>query len=191
MMTNAPRPPYSDEQMERLDAATELIARTGATNLQFGFLHDDVPVCDAEWYATASYQGTRIICENKRHPIEAIEGLATRLLTGAQCQKCKRLITLNPMGAYAADSRLLDGTKWSAEEQIAAGLCLWVRVGRHWVGCEDGRNEQRDDDSVDSMIQKLTEFVSEYMEQTSANRGKKTKVRKGNTRRMKRPKKKR
>jgi len=186
-MTDA-RSPYSDEQRDRLDAATELIGRTGARNIQFGYLHDDVPVCDAAWYATASYEGTRIICENKSHPIEAIEGLATRLLTGAQCQKCKRLITLNPMGAYAADSRLLDGTKWSAEEQAAAGLCLWVRIGRQWVGCDDERNERRDDDSVDSMVQKLAEFVSEYMEKTSANRGKKTKARRGNTRRVKRKK---
>ena len=32
----------------------------------------------------------------------------------------------------------LDGTQWSAQEQAAAGVCVWHRDGRTWRrGCED------------------------------------------------------
>lgn len=184
---DAPRQPCSEDQQNRLDAAVELIGRTGATNLNFGYLHDDVPTYDAAWYATASYRGTRIICENKSHPIEAIEGLAIRLLTGAQCQKCKRLITLNPLGAYAHDSRLLNGTEWSAEDQAAAGVCLWVREGRHWIGCDD---KYSDNDSIDEMLREIREYVSTANGGNTTNRGRKTSTMRNSSRRLKRKKKK-
>lgn len=117
-------------------AAFELIGRTGATSLQIGFLHDDVPMEEAAWWAHAQYKGSRITVENKTSPLEAAEGLARRLLTGGQCTHCRKLITLSDF-AVARDAILVDGTTWTQEQQAAAGLCRWRRTGRTWKrGCE-------------------------------------------------------
>lgn len=118
-------------------AAVDLVSRTGAKGIQIGYLHDDVPVEEASWYATAQYKGTRITCEDQPHPVMAAEGLARRLLTGAKCAHCGALVTLDEAGAYAKDATLLDGTPWLVEQQQAAGLCRWWRDGRVWRrGCE-------------------------------------------------------
>ena len=117
-------------------AAVELVGRTGAKNLQIGFLHDDVPSEQAAWYAHAQYQGTRITVENKASPLEAAEGLARQLLAGGQCTHCKKVITLSD-SAIARDKILIGGVRWSKEAQVAAGLCRWRRAGKTWKrGCE-------------------------------------------------------
>lgn len=125
---------------DALMAAVDLVRRTGAAGIEIGYLHDDVPVEEAAWYAHAQYRGTRIICENQRSPVDAAEGLARQLLTGAKCMHCGRLVTLDLAGAYAHDAVLLDGTSWSAAQQVAAGVCYWHRDGRVWRrGCEQRR----------------------------------------------------
>lgn len=100
---------------DALLAAAALVGRTGARNLEIGYLHDDVPVHEAGWYAHAQYKGTRVIEEDHRGPIEAVEALARRLLDGGQCAHCKQTVTLT------------DG-----------GGCRWTRMGRQWRrGCAD------------------------------------------------------
>lgn len=122
---------------EALTAGVDLVGRTGATELEIGYLHHGVPVEDAAWWAQARYKGARLTVEDHRDPVAAVEALAVRLLTGAQCQHCHRLVCLDDAGAMAHDSTLLDGRKWSTEEQAAAGLCNWRRVGPKWIrGCE-------------------------------------------------------
>lgn len=119
-------------------AAVDLVGRAGAEGFEIGFLHDDVPVEDAGWYAHAQYRGTRIIEEDHRGPTEAAEALARRLLTGAKC-RCGRLVALSDGGAVAfPGARMADGSTWSGAEIEAAGQCRWTRQGRRWVrGCED------------------------------------------------------
>jgi hypothetical protein len=73
--------PPMDE--DALLAAVELVGRTGAKGFQIGFVHDDVPVAEAGWYAYAQYKGARVTAEDKAGPIEAAEALARQLLTGA------------------------------------------------------------------------------------------------------------
>lgn len=123
---------------DALRAAVELVGRTGATSFEIGYLHEDVPVEEAAWYAHAQYKGARITVENKASPVEAAEGLARRLLAGAQCQHCRKLVTLSDAGAMARDTVLTNGTRWTAEQQAAAGgLCRWRRMGSTWKrGCE-------------------------------------------------------
>lgn len=95
-------------------AATDLIARTGATETQFGYLHEGVPFEKAGWYAYAQYKGTRVIVEDQPGPIEAIEALARKLLQGGLCTHCSQIITL------------ADGPG-----------CRYRRMGNRWVrGCE-------------------------------------------------------
>jgi hypothetical protein len=120
-------------------ATVDLVGRTGATGLDIGYLHDDVPPDQADWYASVQYKGARIIVERQRGPIEALEELGKRLLTGAQCHHCKGLVALSPFGALAFNSTLADGRRWTVEDAKKAPQCLWKREGRHWVGgCATG-----------------------------------------------------
>lgn len=127
-----------DFDMDAAVAATELVGRTGAKGLEFGYLHDDVPIAEAAWYAFARYKGARIIEENHVGPVEALEALAKRILTGAKCQHCGGLVALSDHGALAyAASTLLDGTPWNIEQTRDARQCRWRRAGRTWKrGCE-------------------------------------------------------
>ncbi len=125
---------------DALIAAIDLVGRAGAREFQVGYLHDDVPVAEADWYAHAQYRGRRIIVEHHAGPVEAAEALALRILTGAKCNHCQALVALNDDGAFAyASAEMADGTSWTAEEAAAAGQCRWRRVGRRWVrGCDGG-----------------------------------------------------
>lgn len=122
---------------DRVVAALDLVRRTGASELQFGYLHEDVPVDEADWWAHAQYQGARIMVEEHIGPEEALEALAQRLLTGAKCAHCGGLVALSDKGAWAWPGLMADGTSWSEDEIRRAGQCRWRRVGSEWVrGCE-------------------------------------------------------
>jgi hypothetical protein len=113
-------------------AAADLVGRAGAREFEIGYLHDDVPVEEAGWYANAKYRGTRITEENHRGPTEAAEALARRILTGARC-RCGKLVALSDDGAVAFDNvTMADGSKWSAKKARKAGQCRWTRVGKRW-----------------------------------------------------------
>lgn len=117
-------------------ACADLVGRTGATAFQIGYLHDDVPVEQAGWFAHAQFRGARISVEDHRGPVEAAEALCRRLLTGAKC-RCGRLVALSDEGAIAFDGHLADGSRWTTEQAAAAGQCRWRRMGPRWVrGCE-------------------------------------------------------
>lgn len=119
------------------EACLELVGRTGARNLEIGYLHDDVPVEQAGWYAHAQYRGARITIENRHGPSQALEALARRLLTGAKCNGCGKLVALSSDGAaFYPDGHLIDGTPWDEGQIRAAGQCRWVLAGTRWeMGC--------------------------------------------------------
>jgi len=135
----------ADLDQDALDAALALIPRTGAKHLEIGYLHDDVPMAEAGWYATATYQGAKIITEDHKGPVEAAEALARQLLTGAMCTHCHGLIALSDLGAtvYPRAART-DGSTWTDAEVQAvrdAPQCRYRRMGNRWVrGCETGPN---------------------------------------------------
>jgi len=123
---------------DAVKACADLVGRTGATSFECGYLHENVPVAEAGWYAAAMFKGGRITAEDKASPEQACDALAARLLSGAQCQHCGKLVTMNPAGAVARDATLVDGRKWSAAEQAEAGLCYWTRTGARWErGCKE------------------------------------------------------
>lgn len=120
-------------------ACADLAGRSGATKFEVGYLHDNVPACEAGWYAHAMYKGARISIDDQRGPVEACDALARRLLEGARCAHCHALVTLSDAGAVARDAAMADGTRWTAREQAKAGLCRWRRMGPRWArGCESG-----------------------------------------------------
>jgi hypothetical protein len=125
---------------DALIACVELVGRTGATKFEIGYLNDEDDPCfakhGAQWWAHAEYRGQRIISEDHPGPVEAADGLARKLLTGAKC-KCGALVSLSDDGAVFTSGRMVDGSTWTAEEAEAAGQCRWSRHGRHWRrGCE-------------------------------------------------------
>jgi hypothetical protein len=89
------------DEGEAIAAACELIGRTGARALEIGFLHDDVPIEDAAWWAHAQYRGGRVTVEGKRSPGHALDALLVRLLDGATCRWCGRPVT-NRAGGNAS-----------------------------------------------------------------------------------------
>lgn len=99
---------------DAVEACADLVGRAGATEFKIGYLHDNVPVEQAGWYAHAEYRGTRITVDDRRSPSEAALALAERLLHGAAC-RCGRTVTL-------ADGR---------------PGCRWRLAGKRWEpGCD-------------------------------------------------------
>lgn len=99
---------------DALEASLDLVRRSGAGTVEFGYLHDDVPIEEAGWWAHAQYRGARLTVEKERGPVQAVEALARRILTGALCRRCGKPITL------------ADGGEG----------CRWRRSGKKWEpGC--------------------------------------------------------
>lgn len=96
-------------------ACVGLVGRAGASGFELGYVHDDVPIEDAGWHASAQYQGVRIVVQDHRSPSGAALALAERLLRGATC-RCLKLVTLS------------DGHEG----------CRWRLVGQSWEpSCDD------------------------------------------------------
>jgi hypothetical protein len=125
-----------------LQNGVDLVGRCGARMLEFGYLHEDVPVAEAGWWAQARYCGVRVTTEHHVGPVEAVEALAVKLLEGGCCNHCKGRVTLGagdpPM---MQPGHLIDGTRWHAVDQAAAGVCRWTREpSAGWMpSCTEGR----------------------------------------------------
>ncbi len=109
----------TDEETNRLLAATDALRRSGAKGLEIGHLEEDVPAALARWYATAQWQGAKVSAEEHASPLAAVEELLARVLVGGGCVKCQRPITLpNEPGVGSPDR------------------CTWTRHRDMWVpGC--------------------------------------------------------
>lgn len=113
-------PPEDYARTDELLAGVELFHRMGANSFEVGHV-DDTPLAeDARWYATATWRGTKVTEEEHRHPTEAVDALARRLLEGGQCVRCGAVVTTKYEGA-------------------PPGACRWFRDGPHWTrGCDGG-----------------------------------------------------
>lgn len=122
-MTGALPPRAGDYQLnpERAVEAIDMIRRTGATEVEFGFLDEDVPVHLARWWARARWKGATLIEEEHRGPIEALEALVRVATRGALCRRCGRRIH------WGAPSRRIT---------LSGNVCGWRRVVGRWEpGC--------------------------------------------------------
>lgn len=122
---------------DALKACADLVDRAGAKGLAVGHLHKDVPSEEAAWWAMATYRGTKLIAENHRGPVEALEALVSRLLTGGKCVRCGGLIVLSDEGAVTFPNAIVgNGTRWTEQAIRAAPQCRWRRIGPRWEpGC--------------------------------------------------------
>lgn len=111
-------PMTQEEFDDRMAAAVDLIGRCGATDLEVGFLHDDVPMEEADWWAAAHFRGARVTVEHKKNPGHAVDSLLVRLLDGARCAHC---------GKYVTNRKSVSGRKY----------CKFIREGERFQrGCE-------------------------------------------------------
>jgi len=71
-------------------ALTDLIGRTGATDLELGYLSDTEPY---GWWAKANYAGRRLYVEHHAVADLALVDLARRIVDGGTCLRCERTVT--------------------------------------------------------------------------------------------------
>lgn len=113
---------------EALVAAVDLVGRTGATDVTFGWLNDPGehayerrgPQC----YAHAQYRGARVTVEDFPDLVAVVEALADRLMRGAKCAWCGNAIVLPGVPDDVVGVRFNDGSK--------LGVCRWERTGARW-----------------------------------------------------------
>lgn len=121
-------------EVDAVLAVADLVARTGATQFEIGYLRDETDDDYAErgpgWYASAFYRGARIIEDERRMPDEAADALARRLLDGGYCPAC---------GARTA----------LADPPAGKRRCRWRREGPAWVrGCDGKARATRNDEAT-------------------------------------------
>lgn len=110
---------FRAEHEREFHAAVDLVGRSGASDLELGYLHDEVPSEEAGWWASANYKGAKIFVEGHKGPVAAAQALAEKVLDGALCVHCNKQVTLVP--------------------PPIPEYCLWEKEGSRWVrGCEEG-----------------------------------------------------
>lgn len=110
--------------MDAVVAVADLVKRSGAKEFEIGYLHDDVPIDAAGWYAHAKYRGARLTCDDQPSPQHAADGLAATLLDGGRCRYC---------GAKTSSAP----TEFGRYEGGDPGPCVWRRDGARWLsGCK-------------------------------------------------------
>lgn len=77
----------TDAQQAMMQAAFDLVRRTGATSVSIRYQDDDEPVV---WVGVASFPGDRHEAAAALNPLRAILRLCERLIDGGQCTHCGR-----------------------------------------------------------------------------------------------------
>lgn len=109
-------------QRRHVLALTHLADRAGARDLEVGYLHDDVPIEEAAWWARVGYQGAHLTSENHASPGDAALGLATKIIEGSLC-RCRR----------RASTILAEG----ASDGQGGEICRWTLIEDRWTpGCD-------------------------------------------------------
>lgn len=123
--------PPPEFKVDAVLAVADLVARTGATQFEIGYQHDETDPeyeqVGSQWYASAYYRGARVTMDEQPTPEHAADGLAHRLLDGGTCQHCREKTTTKdtPTGVYLRFGR------------SKKARCVWWRDGTTWKrGCE-------------------------------------------------------
>lgn len=115
------------EHLDAIVASAELVGRAGGKDFEVGFLDEDAPIEQARWWASATFNGAKVIVDEQPSGALACELLARKLLDGGMCTHCKRVVRIRPQGYVDPAWNLGKGTK----------ACSWERVGPTWKrGCE-------------------------------------------------------
>lgn len=104
------------EVKARMNAALEMLGRTGATGFELSYDDDVEPV---RWSATVTYRGTKL-WETTHHPVTATEALLEQVIDGGRCTRCGRPTAVMLRGVIP------DGAP--------IGICYRYRLGQRYVG---------------------------------------------------------
>ncbi len=116
---------------DALLAAVDLIGRSGGTSFEIGHhaqYDDDLneiegTVENMKWWAKAMYKGAMLSVDDYPSPDTAAMALCGRVLEGALCRYCKKLISL--------------GWDHTAPDLPEEPRCRWTRMGnRYEPGCK-------------------------------------------------------
>jgi hypothetical protein len=121
-------PPFDGDL---LTAHIDVLGRMGCSGFEIGYVHDDVPVEQAGWYAHVNYQGMRQIEADHPGPLQAAEALARRLLDKGGC-KCAARITLDPTDADVPDRcywQIVNGRRWESSCDAPSMLVKGAKRG--------------------------------------------------------------
>jgi hypothetical protein len=115
----------SPDDLERMDAAMQMIGRAGAQNLEFGYANEDAKrLEDGDWWATCQFRGNMLMVEHHISPVHAVEALAQIAMRDAKCRYCAR-----PIG-------------WGIGPNAGETRCPWKLVDGRWVrGCTETHTE--------------------------------------------------
>jgi hypothetical protein len=110
-------PSFSQDEKEALQAAADIVGRTGASDFEVGYERDGVPTEQAGWYAEATYKTGQKVRVEGIGPVFAADNLVRYLLDGGQCLHCQApIVVAGPL----------------------KGCCYWTREGdKWWAGCQN------------------------------------------------------
>lgn len=111
-------------KLGRALATVKLLARTGATDVEFAY-DDELPEGSPTtvlWWAKGNWQGTRVISEHFPYPDDALFDLAMRVVNGGTCRHCGRITIL---GVLTSDEHCCFALLASTIED--ASTYKWVR----------------------------------------------------------------
>jgi hypothetical protein len=116
-VTDPPRFAHIDQ--DAIDACADLIARSGASAFEIGYV-DDTP--GSPWYAAATFKrwGGGELRREGGGPAEAADALSRRVLAGATCTRCHKPVALS--GEHP------DRCRWSRQGDRWTAGCMIVRV---------------------------------------------------------------
>lgn len=112
------------KNLDAVIALADLCARTGAREMEVGYLDEGVPSHLARWYAQTRFRGAVIWADEQPSPQLAAELLAHKLLDGGHCTNCGQPTQTGAGGP---------------------GTCWWHREGERWVrGCDGKRQATKE-----------------------------------------------
>lgn len=81
---------FDADDGDRITAAVELIARTGARSFEVFYIDDpDLEASETLWTAQVVHRGSKV-WETTTDPIDSTEQLAAKIVTGGMCVHCHR-----------------------------------------------------------------------------------------------------
>lgn len=77
----------------RVNAALDLLSRTGVTDVEIAYNGDDdgTPTSPVQWWAKANYGGHRVYSHPwYPYPAQAIEDVLAQVINGGTCARCRK-----------------------------------------------------------------------------------------------------
>ncbi len=112
--------------VQRSIALFGLIAHTGASDIELGYMNDEKPY---EWWAKANWNGHRVISEGHLGADDALDEIAKQVIHNGTCTKCDRKVTFGYIAPGKCSRVLVMPEGGQLEFQRLCDLTDEVRMG--------------------------------------------------------------